>query len=321
MKNLRINKEGIMSLFLTGSVLISAYAGIRDIKKTKKESMPEPTPSAVIETVYNEFDGIKIDTSLINASEYTVISKDKENKITMDTYLYDDNGQAISYINAGDICNVVAINNNVALVSLTNGKTGYVLLNYLEHNYHSVDGYAYVKKGTAIYSDNQLHDLSYITDKDNVLKIYYITASYATIVDDNGDAVYVNPQEISGDIIDINLANQHIYCYLDYVLVASYPIRSGKTETPTNVGLFDIDWKAKDWTFIDYPDSKAKYWIAYDEIGGQGIHDLIGDDECNYGNMSYQQYGSHGCVRVSVTASEFVYNNYEQGDMVRVRKK
>ena len=320
MKNLRINKEKIISLLLAGTISLSTCGCAKQVKE-KKEDIPEVIPGEIVETIYNEFDGITINSSLLNDGEYTVISKNKENKIIMDTYLYDGSGQAISHINVDDVCNVVAINNRMALVSLPDGQTGYVLLNYLAYDYHSVDGYAFVKKGTAIYTDNQLHELSYITDEDNILKIYYITDSYATIVDNHGDAVYVNPREISGNLIDINLTSQHMDCYLDYVLVASYPTRSGKLETPTNEGLYDIDWKAKDWTFTDYPDSKAKYWIAYDEIDGLGIHDLIGDDECNYGNYGYQQYGSHGCVRVPLTASEFVYDNYEVGDMVLVRKK
>ena len=320
MKNLRINKEKIISLLLAGTISLSTCGCAKQVKE-KKEDIPEVIPGEIVETIYNEFDGITINSSLLNDGEYTVISKNKENKIIMDTYLYDGSGQAISHINVDDVCNVVAINNRMALVSLPDGQTGYVLLNYLAYDYHSVDGYAFVKKGTAIYTDNQLHELSYITDEDNILKIYYITDSYATIVDNHGDAVYVNPREISGNLIDINLTSQHMDCYLDYVLVASYPTRSGKLETPTNEGLYDIDWKAKDWTFTDYPDSKAKYWIAYDEIDGLGIHDLIGDDECNYGNYGYKQYGSHGCVRVPLTASEFVYDNYEVGDMVLVRKK
>jgi lipoprotein-anchoring transpeptidase ErfK/SrfK len=47
----------------------------------------------------------------------------------------------------------------------------------------------------------------------------------------------------------------------------------------------------------------------------------VGDDEWNYGDQTYHEYGSHGCVRVPREASEFVYNNYEVGDMVLVRKK
>ena len=130
----------------------------------------------------------------------------------------------------------------------------------------------------------------------------------------------MKPNNIDKDYIIVNISSQRMDCYLDYQLVGSYPTRTGKNDTPTHEGAFDIDWKAENWEFENYPGKKAKYWISINEFG-EGIHDLIGDDAQNYGNNAYQLDGSHGCIRVPATASEFVYNNYEVGDMVLVRKK
>ena len=106
MKNLRINKDKIISLLLAGTISLSTCGCAKQVKE-KKEDIPEVIPGEIVETVYNEFDGITIDSSLLNDGEYTVISKNKENKIIMDTYLYDGSGQAISHINVDDVCNVV----------------------------------------------------------------------------------------------------------------------------------------------------------------------------------------------------------------------
>ena len=71
--------------------------------------------------------------------------------------------------------------------------------------------------------------------------------------------------------------------------------------------------------FTTYRGSYASYWILINEYG-EGIHDLIGDDEQNYGNEAYHEYGSHGCIRVPKEASKYVYENYDVGDMVLVHK-
>ena len=41
----------------------------------------------------------------------------------------------------------------------------------------------------------------------------------------------------------------------------------------------------------------------------------------NYGNEAYHIYGSHGCIRVPVEASEFIYNTSPVGTMVLVNRK
>ena len=337
MKNLRINKEKVISLLLAGSIALSTYGCTRQVKEKNDnipeeitlesslilttsdpvlEATPEPTlqvPSETASPVYLE---------LVNGPVFETIESDKEGMLAAGADLYNDKGIVINTFDQNQLCNKIATNGKYTLISLPNGITGFVLNNALMNNYQIINGYGFIRKGTNLYYDNNFTRLAYIVE--DYAQIFYVdftSSEYAGVFDANGrELMYVKPTEINKDYIIVDLDEQKMDCYLDYRLVGSWGTRTGKNSTPTHAGAFDIDWKASDWEFTTYPGSYAKYWIPINEYG-EGIHDLVGDDEQNYGNQAYQLDGSHGCIRVPAEASEFVYENYEVGDMVLVRKK
>ncbi len=257
----------------------------------------------------------------VHVTEYVKFNQPMDNTLACNAYLYNNAGMYVSYLYEGQTCKVMASNFEYSLITLPDGTSGYVLDRSLTGNYQVVDGYAFIPYGTRVYYDKQLSKLWRITDNE-VLYVEYTTNKYAAIFDTNNcETYYIEPKVLRDDFILVDLNKQRMECYLDYQLAGSWGTRSGKDSTPTHTGAYDIDEKVADWEFTTYPGSYAKYWIPISTENQEGIHDLVGDDEQNYGNESYHTYGSHGCIRVPVAASKFVYDNYNIGDMVLVKKK
>ena len=206
----------------------------------------------------------------------------------------------------------------------------FVKLSDIDENYNitEVNSYAYVTRDQQMNSDINQNGQNYNVDDYDLYWVYYNCGDYSYVVNEmTHESGYIKTSELNylhGDFIFIDLDNQQMYCYDDNdggrYTTKQWGTRSGKDSTPSHEGAFDIDWKAENWEFTTFRGSYAQHWIPYNEYG-EGIHDLMGDDEQNYGNQAYHQYGSHGCVRVPAEASKYVFENYPIGSMVLVQKK
>lgn len=251
--------------------------------------------------------------------EYEYVGQDS--MLMYDAYLYDGNtGMYRTYLYENQPCHVIESNGEYSLIDLPNGDFGYVLNRVLENGYKVINGAAFVKVGTELYSDKQLTSL-YRKSDDEMLYVQSMNNKYATVFEENGSTpLYVRSEALDDDFILVDLSDQRMNCYIDYQLTGSWGTRTGRDSSPTCTGAYDIDEKTTDWEFTTFPGSFAKHWMPISTETQQGIHDLIGDDEWNYGDESYHTNGSHGCVRVPREASQFVFDNYNIGDMVLVRK-
>ena len=252
--------------------------------------------------------------------EYSVIYDNKEMIIKNDTYAYDSVGLFLEMVPANTRCVAVASNEEYTLVTLENGENVFILSSEIDYKNIQINGYGLIKENTCAYFDNDFNNIAYNLNVGDVVYISAINNKYASVIDNELGEVFIDINDIDSDFIIVDLDNQQMDCYLNYLPVGSWKTRTGRDSTPTHPGTFDIDWKAENWEFTTYRGSYAHHWIPINEYG-EGIHDLIGDDEENYGNEAYHSYGSHGCIRVPEEASEFVYDNYEVGDYVLVRKK
>lgn len=252
--------------------------------------------------------------------QYEIIN-DYKTKITNQlAYLYNNDGSYAGYLDANTICNAVANNGEYTLITLANGDSAFISSQYLTNASKQINGYGLVVNDTILYLDKELQKPEKYIKAKSIVKVIITDNNYACVLnEETGETRYIQLSTLRDDFILIDLEDQKIDCYLDYNLAGSWCTRTGKDTTPTEEGLFDIDAKAADWEFTTFPGSYAKHWIPFNY--GQGIHDLVGDDEENYGNELYHHKGSHGCVRVPNEASEFVYDNYREGDMVLVRRK
>lgn len=252
-------------------------------------------------------------------SEY--ISVDKDSRLALDAYMYDENGMYITYLRQNEECHIIKSNDNYALITLLDGRCGYVTIMSTMNIYEKINGYTFINEGTRLYSDKKLTNVYRVSDNE-ILYLEYIANAYAALYDTKRDIqLYVEPSQLKNNFIDVNINTQRMDCYLNYQLTETFRTRTGKDESPTYEIVSAIDDKVTDWEFTNYPGSYAKYWIVYSTEYQAGIHDLVGDDEDNYGNSSYHEWGSHGCVRTTRNAARYVYENYNVGDMVLVRKR
>lgn len=395
MKNLRINKEKIVSLLLAGSIALSVHGCSRQLKEKQNEE-PQQTPLPISdeitydkdtlfyhrllcnynyepvfgnqefvlsygdsiyfvedEIITNKFitsDELKVtlessqydyafvtlpngekcyvdihslkmvDSDNIRFGDYIVTEENKDVVVKSNTYLYDYNGMVIKCLCVDQPCHIVAKSEEYALITLPDGSEGFTLNSALVSNYQRIDGYTFVNKGTMLYCDNTFTQPAYtVSDDVQMLYVDFINQEYAAVFDWSGrEVMYIRLSDLRENFIFENLADQKLYCFKDFHLAAVFPTRSGKLSTPTHEGVFAITEKVEDFWFTKYAGCHAKHWIVYNENDEEGIHDLEGDDEQNYGNQAYQLDGSHGCIRVPADASAFVYENYDIGDMVIV---
>lgn len=199
----------------------------------------------------------------------------------------------------------------------------------MSYNIEDVSKYGYAVKDTVMSSNIDGTGTTTPVDDFDLYCVYYNCGEYSYVYNTHTrDYGYVKTSDlatINGSFYFADLDAQRVYYYDDhegkyYYMTHEWPIRSGNDANPSHEGAFDIDWKAKDFAFTHYPGAYANYWIPFNEYG-EGFHDLIGDDEQNYGNEDYHTYGSHGCIRVPVEASEFIYNTSPVGTMVLVNRK
>lgn len=254
----------------------------------------------------------------LHDAEYMMVETNKDTILTNDCYLYDNNGMYLDYLKNGEACHMVASNGEYTLITREDGSSGYVLDMMLMNAYQQIDGYAFINKGTNLYRDKNFKELYRASDGE-VIQVEHITSRYAAILDGTTqDYLYVKPSDLKSNFVVVDLNAQRMYCYTDYQIDSIWPTKTGKDSTPTHTGAYDIDAKTTDWEFTNFPGSRARYWIPIDPQTQEGIHDLVGDDEQNYGTGAYHSNGSHGCMRVPQAASKYVYDTYQIGDIVFV---
>ena len=115
---------------------------------------------------------------------------------------------------------------------------------------------------------------------------------------------YNHGSGIGGTYIEANLSQQHVWIYIDGVMVCDTACVSGNTSlgrgTPT--GVFQILYKDTDvdlkgqqlangqYSYISHVD----YWMPF--YGGCGFHDASW--RSNFGGTIYKYDGSHGCINL-----------------------
>jgi lipoprotein-anchoring transpeptidase ErfK/SrfK len=132
----------------------------------------------------------------------------------------------------------------------------------------------------------------------------FVSANYTTILEDR--------------YVIVDKSEQQLYLYDDNELLYTTPVTTGKDETPSDTGLFEISYKATNVTLSDNKTywSPVRYWMPYN--GGEGLHDA--DWRSVFGTESYHYGGSHGCINMPVDITDEIYNNVEAGTKVLVHK-
>lgn len=125
--------------------------------------------------------------------------------------------------------------------------------------------------------------------------------------------------DIGNTYIEVSIAQQRMWCYVDGVCIVDTPVVTGTKgvedrETPSD-GVWAIDAKMVDYNLVgeDY-DSHVDYWLPFN--GNVGIHDADWREE--FGGNIYATNGSHGCVNTPYNAVKKIYENVSIGTPVIV---
>ena len=130
---------------------------------------------------------------------------------------------------------------------------------------------------------------------------------------------YTRGSGIGGTYIEANLSQQHVYIYIDGVMVCDTPCVSGNVSlgrgTPT--GVYQILYKDTDTDLKGIPlgngqysyVSHVDYWMPF--YSGCGFHDASW--RSNFGGSIYRSDGSHGCINLPPSIAPTFYNYVRTG--------
>ncbi|MGF3067005.1 L,D-transpeptidase family protein [Facklamia sp. P12950] len=128
--------------------------------------------------------------------------------------------------------------------------------------------------------------------------------------------------DIGSTYVEVDLANQTMFIYINGQLFTQTPIVSGKDGAETVPGAYAIWSKERDrylegYDWVNEKDYKVHvdYWMPFDTVG-QGIHDTASRPA--YGGDIYRSNGSMGCINTPPAVMQQVYNALEVGTPVIV---
>ena len=144
--------------------------------------------------------------------------------------------------------------------------------------------------------------------------------NYVKYKDDYGYVSCEYTKELTDTYVEVDISSQNLKLYNQNEKIYSCDIVSGlKDKYDTRLGCNPIYTHEKN-RYLKGDDYKVYvyFWMGFDQ--GIGIHDADNWRHGNYGNDIYKTNGSHGCVSVSYSDAEFIYNNTNNNDLVLVHK-
>lgn len=119
-----------------------------------------------------------------------------------------------------------------------------------------------------------------------------------------------DPRCLQGRVLCISKESRTLAWMIDGKVVSSMDVRFGSENTPTREGLFQVEWKAKDWTSTIYH-TPMPYSMFFSQ--GQAVH-----YSADFAARGYAG-ASHGCVNVRDKAKlSALFDQVKVGDKVVV---
>jgi uncharacterized protein YgiM (DUF1202 family) len=229
--------------------------------------------------------------------------------------------QVITTIHAGDRLKMNSRLDNGWYEVMINDEIGYVSGDYVNEVY-ILDGdwskMVYMKE------DANLVDEPYgnTTTKIPYLEIGYVygeTDDYY-FIESNGNLGYV-PKSCVGSLHDVyvvvDISDQVLKLYNGNELLLTSDVVSGKNETPSDYGIFNIYSMSRNATLTGPGYScPVDYWMPYN--GGEGLHDA--QWRYSFGGDIYEYGGSHGCINLPLNTAATIYDNASVGTQVLIKK-
>lgn len=127
-----------------------------------------------------------------------------------------------------------------------------------------------------------------------------------------GGSGYGMGDSVGNSYVEVDIANQMMFIYLEGELVLETPIVTGRPGTDTIPGAYQV-WNMETpsvlrgynpHTDVNY-EQPVSYWIAFDDQQ-QGIHDA--NWQASFGGASYTYSGSLGCVNTPPSVMPTVFS-------------
>ncbi|WP_330298196.1 L,D-transpeptidase family protein [Streptomyces sp. NBC_00503] len=119
-----------------------------------------------------------------------------------------------------------------------------------------------------------------------------------------------DPRCMTGRVMCISKESRTLAWMIDGKVVSTMDVRFGSENTPTREGVFDVGWKAKEWTSTIYH-TPMPYAMFFS--GGQAVH-----YSADFAARGYAG-ASHGCVNVRDKAKlSKLFDAVQVGDKVVV---
>ena len=132
----------------------------------------------------------------------------------------------------------------------------------------------------------------------------------------SGTTVYSASEKLGTTYIEVDMAEQHLYYYVDGSLSMDMPVVTGNVNrggrgTPS--GIFEVYNKRYHTNLVgvDYV-SYVNYWLGVNK--GVGIHDATWRKK--FGEDIYKRDGSHGCINCPLESVEKLWEVCEVGTPV-----
>lgn len=127
---------------------------------------------------------------------------------------------------------------------------------------------------------------------------------------------------ISGQVVLVSITQQWLWAYQNRQLVYNTPVTTGRPELPTPDGIYPMQYKIANVTFISPWPIGSPYYYSPEHVDyalyflydGYYVHDAPwrtdfgpGTELPHTGPGGVQETGSHGCVEVPVSAGAWLY--------------
>jgi lipoprotein-anchoring transpeptidase ErfK/SrfK len=158
----------------------------------------------------------------------------------------------------------------------------------------------------------------------------YIFSGLAVVTTDNGDT---SRAPTGGKVIVVSISHQWLHAYQNGVQVFNTPVMTGRPALPSPTGNYHVFLKLSPTTFYSPFPPGSPYWYAPTYIhyalewhtGGYFLHDGYwhsvfgpGTNMWHYDPVDGWQYGSHGCVAMSIPAAAWLYGWAPYNTLVQI---
>lgn len=197
----------------------------------------------------------------------------------------------------------------------------------MENDYYSKAISTLEDNSSLINNDNDIKEK--ISEIKNKQQAYYdknsemIEASSKALVCDI-TTENINELDIESNtkyLVNVSLKNQKTYVYKgkknNWTLIKVFPCSTGITGEETPVGSFTVKEKG-DWFFSNKYNQGGKYWTQI--VGDILFHSVpFSRDKKTVVDYTLNKPSSHGCIRLSISDSKWIYTNIPKGSKVLIK--